>query len=48
MTEKKADLVLKNGSIYTVDGKGGWAQALAVSGWQDRLCWIGCRCSSVY
>ena len=31
MSELKADLVLKNGSVYTVDPDRAWAQAIAVS-----------------
>jgi predicted amidohydrolase YtcJ len=39
MTAVKSDLVLRNGSIYTVDGKGGWAKALAIS--RGRIVFVG-------
>jgi predicted amidohydrolase YtcJ len=31
MNGKRANLVLKNGAIYTVDGEGSWAQAIAIA-----------------
>ena len=45
MTADKSDLVLRNGSIYTVDGKGGWAQALAVS--NGRITFVGSNADAV-
>jgi predicted amidohydrolase YtcJ len=39
MTEKKASLILKNGSIYPVDGKNSWAQAVAIA--DDRIVLVG-------
>jgi len=39
MIEKKSDLVIRNGPIYTVAGKDGWAQALAVS--EGRIVFVG-------
>jgi predicted amidohydrolase YtcJ len=37
--ELEADLILKNGSIYTVDKKHSWAEAVAVAG--DRIVFVG-------
>jgi len=31
MEEKKSDLILKNGSVYTVDNNRTWAQAVAIT-----------------
>jgi predicted amidohydrolase YtcJ len=39
MTEDKASLILKNGSIYTVDGNNSWAQAVAFT--DDRIIFVG-------
>ena len=39
MTEKKSDLVLKNGSFYTVDKNRTWAQAIAVS--EGQIVYVG-------
>ena len=39
MIEKKSDLVLKNGSVYTVDRKRSWAQSVAIAG--DQIVFVG-------
>jgi len=39
MTEKRADLIIKSGAIYTPAGNGGWAEALAVS--DGRISFVG-------
>ena len=39
MNKKKPDLVLQNGSIYTVDGKRSWAQAVAIT--RDKIVLVG-------
>ena len=39
MTNELADLVLKNGAVYTVDAQWSWAQAVAVTG--GRLAYVG-------
>ncbi len=39
MIEKKSDLVLRNGAVYTVDHKRSWAQAVAISG--DQIVFVG-------
>jgi predicted amidohydrolase YtcJ len=39
MRVKKADLILKNGSVYTVDKSRSWAQAVAISA--DRIDYVG-------
>jgi predicted amidohydrolase YtcJ len=38
-TPPPADLVLRNGRIYTVDAARSWAEAIAVRG--DRIVWVG-------
>ena len=39
MSTLKPNLILKNGSIYTVDGKRSWAQAIAIAG--DKIILVG-------
>lgn len=39
MNEMKPDLVLKNGSVYTVDRDRSWAQAVAIA--DDKIVFVG-------
>jgi len=39
MVEKKTDLVLKNGAVYTVDRNRSWAQAVAITG--EQIAFVG-------
>ena len=41
-----AEVVYHHATIHTLDQTGTVAQALAISGRQDRLCWDGRRCQS--
>ncbi len=39
MNKNKPNLVLRNGSIYTVDSDRSWAQAIAIAG--DKIVYVG-------
>jgi len=41
MKEIKANLVLRNGSIYTADQDNNWAQAIAIK--DNKIIYVGCN-----